>query len=93
MSFVNLSVPRTVADFFGAEPSLSLRYPVTVDGYGATTPLSVALWLASPADAGGQEWALGDSGDPQGPLAVAKRLLFMRSEYEADYVARGGRRP
>lgn len=62
----------------------ALRRPDPRDGRGNVTPLMVAVWLTE------NGWTLGETGDPQGPLAVAKRLLFARQCFEQVYRERGG---
>jgi hypothetical protein len=92
LGLVELRVPRVVADLlFGApvEPPM-LRYPETRDGYGNLTPIGVAVWLVAPISSGGCDWPMGESADPQGPVAVAKRLMFFRWWFRATYLARGG---
>ncbi len=95
LPMVEISVPKVVAELlFGApaEPPMALRYPQNArNGYGQLTPLSVATWLVMPLSSGGCDWAMTESDDPQGPVAVGKRLLFFRWKYAARFLERGGR--
>lgn len=67
-----------------ADPMADLRYPDARDARGNLTPISVALWLTE------HGWSLGDSDDPQGTIAVAKRLIYSRLYHERTFLERGG---
>lgn len=80
---LTMSVPRVVAEFVGSGVVYTRSYPWT-----GTSETAIVVWLT---EYEGGSWKVGDSHDPQGPIAVTKRLLFARWRYEADYLERGGR--
>ena len=88
-----LRVPRVVAEVAErmgfTEPPYCLEYPMPQHVSAA----AVAVWLIEyRSDDGKGLWRVGvRDNDPQGPMAVARRLLFWQWIFKTRYLARGGR--